>query len=1161
MNTFRKYGFGRPWLLGCAIVALAGVYFTASASALDPTRTVSQYLHDSWGAERGWPGGSITAIAQSSDGYLWIGTDNGLIRFDGVTFHQFQFSQPDPIWIGPVRTLLVDASGDLWILLQNTLVFRYHSGTFELIRGETHNGTTAMARGALGAVLLSSIADGTLTYRDNRLQSLSPSTLPADGSRVANSEGSDQRGTPFSWFDRLSAPTMWAISMAQTDDGKIWLGTEHRGLFYLQQGRVSRASKGVDDSKINCLLPLQSSELWVGTAKGLLRWNGSRLTSAGLPSSLLDLDVNSILNDRDSNIWIGTSRGLFRYNANGVSFLSTTAPITALFEDREGSIWIGCARGLERLRESAFVTYSLPNLKSQNMGPLHVDSSGRTWIAPIEGGLRWLKGEKTGVVTADGIANDVVYSIAGGGADDVWVGRQQGGLTQLRYSGNSLTAKTYTQAAGLAQNRVYAVYRSRDGTIWSGTLGGGVSELKNGHFTNYTTRDGLATNTISAIAEGNDGTMWFGTPQGVSVMSEKGWRTYTGKDGLPSEDVNCLVLDSTRILWIGTAKGLAYFVDGHVHIPRGVPEILRTPIFGIEEDKNGWLWIATSDHVLRVLRDKLTNGAVKEVDVREYDQADGLDSTEGVKRSRSVVSDSAGRIWFSLSSGLSVVNPTKIDANSAPALPHIEAITADNSTINLTAHDQIPPSPRRITIEYTGLSLAAPGRIRFRYSLEGFDSTWSQPIAAREAVFTNLGPGSYRFRLVASNSEGLWNGSETDFAFSVAPAYYQTSLFRLSCFAGFLALLWVLYRQRVRQSQEQEKKFRDAIETMPALAFVADLKGHRTFMNRGWLEYTGLSPEEASRSGWEKTVHPEDLTRFTERWRVSETTGQPLDCEARLRRGPDGAYRWFLIRAVPVQDKRGKIVKWCGVATDIEDRKRAEQLQADLTHASRVSTMGELVASISHELAQPLTVTTAHARASLRWLQRDPPDLTEVRKGTERIMEAGSLASEIIDRLRSLYKKSPPKRELVSINEVIGEMVLLLRSEANEHAVSIRTELATGLPNITADRVQLQQVLMNLMLNSIEAMKETGGILTVKSGRGEGGQVLISVSDTGVGIPAGGADEIFNAFFTTKPQGSGMGLAICRSIVESHGGSVWATSNVGRGTTFHFTLPTEVAGG
>ena len=330
------------------------------------------------------------------------------------------------------------------------------------------------------------------------------------------------------------------------------------------------------------------------------------------------------------------------------------------------------------------------------------------------------------------------------------------------------------------------------------------------------------------------------------------------------------------------------------------------------------------------------------------------------------------------------------------------------------------------------------------------------------------------------------------------------------------------------------------------------------FVNRHWQEYTGLSTEKSVGSGWEAAVHPEDLKRSAEKWRASVAGGAPFENEMRIRR-TDGVYRWFLGRAVPLRDKRGKVVKWYGAATDIQDRKRAEELQAELAHTNRVSTMGELVASISHELAQPIQVTTANAKASLRWLQRDPPELTEVRKGTERIVEAGTLASEIINRLRSLYKKSSPKRELVAMNEVIGEMVLLLRGEANEYAVSIRTDLAADLPKITADRVQLQQVLMNLMLNGIEAMKETGGVLTVKSKSDEDGQIQISIDDTGPGLPVGKVDQIFDAFFTTKPQGSGMGLAISKSIIESQGGRIWANGDGGGGATFHFTLPAAPA--
>ena len=659
---------------------------------------------------------------------------------------------------------------------------------------------------------------------------------------------------------------------------------------------------------------------------GLYHGNDKGFRRLELPSFLGIVQVLSLLRDRDSNIWVGTTRGLLRINEKGISFseeneLRGDGGINVLFEDREGNLWIGGGRGLGRIRDSAFVTYSsVSDRRFEHNGPVYVDPEGRTWFAPAQGGLYVLQNGRVQPVTSIP-PNEVVYSISGR-ADVVWVGRQRGGLTRLRFRNGAIASQSYTEANGLAQNSAYAVYESRDGSVWAGTLNGGVSKLKDGHFTTYTTTNGLASNTVSSILETRDGAMWFATPAGLSSFSNGQWRTYTTVEGLPSPEVNCLFEDSSGTLWSGTSAGLAFFASNRFQVPHESPDVLREQILGMAEDKSGRFWIATSHHVLRVPRDKLLSGVVKAVDVHEYDQADGLESTEGVKRSRSVVSDSAGRIWFSLRSGLSVVNPSQINDNSVPALPHIEAITADNNTANLAGVVQIPPSPRRITFEYTGLSLVVPGRIRFRYFLEGFDSSWSQPVAAREAVYTNLGPGSYRFRLVASNSEGLWNGPETAIALNVAPAYYQTYWFRLSCFAAFVALLWAGYRMRVHQLQEQEKKFRDAVETMPALAFVADPDGNRTFLNRGWLEYTGLSSEQASGSGWQKAIHPDDLKRVTERWRESRTTGEPLDYEARLRRGSDGVYRWFQTRARPLRDNRGKIVKWCAVANDIEDRKR-----------------------------------------------------------------------------------------------------------------------------------------------------------------------------------------------------------------------------------------------
>jgi signal transduction histidine kinase/ligand-binding sensor domain-containing protein len=750
-------------------IVLAGL--VTDARALDPNRLPSQYVREQWTTEDRFPGGAVNGFAQTADGYLWIGTDKGLIRFDGFNFRPVSFAPIGNASNVPILQLLTDAGGTLWIRPQGTDLVRQKDGKFESVRyGPV--AITALSKDNHGGVLVSDEEEGTLRYVEDQVQKLGPALPPV-------------------------------ISLAETAEGKIWIGTLGDGLFLLKGGQVTQVNAGLPDRKINSLLAIGSDELWVGTGTGLYRGNDAGFRRLELPSLRGDVQVLSLLRDRDSNIWVGTTRGLLRINGKGVSFseeneLRGGGAINALFEDREGNLWIGGARGLGRIRDSAFVTYpSVSDRRFEHDGPVYVDPEGRTWLAPTQGGLYVLQNGRVQPVTSIP-PNEVVYSISGR-ADVVWVGRQRGGLTRLRFHNGATASQRYTAANGLAQNSAYAVYESSDGSVWAGTLNGGVSKFKDGHFSTYTTSNGLASNSVSSILETRDGAMWFATPSGLSSFANGQWRTYTRVEGLPSPEVNCLFEDSSGTLWTGTSAGLAFFASNRFQVPRESPGVLREQIVGMAEDKSRRFWMATSEHVLRVARDKLVSGVVKAVDVREYGQADGLESTEGVKRSQSVVSDSAGRIWFSLRSGLSVVDSSQITDDSVPALPHIEAITADNNPVNLAGFVRIPPSPRRITIEYTGLSLAVPGRIRFRYFLEGFDGSWSQPVAAREAAYTNLGPGSYRFRLVASNSEGLWNGPETAIALNVVPAYYQTYWFRLSCIAAFLGTLAAAYQLRLRQ--------------------------------------------------------------------------------------------------------------------------------------------------------------------------------------------------------------------------------------------------------------------------------------------------------------------------------------------------------------------------
>jgi signal transduction histidine kinase len=470
-----------------------------------------------------------------------------------------------------------------------------------------------------------------------------------------------------------------------------------------------------------------------------------------------------------------------------------------MFEDREGDIWIGGARGLQRLRDSLFVTYTINGLHSQSTGAVYVDSADRMWVAPIEGGLRWLRGEKQWSVTAAGLNHDIVYSIAGGEKNELWLGRQRGGLTRLRYVQGSLTAKTYMQADGLAQDSVYAVYRSRNGTIWSGTLSGGISAFHDGQFTTYTTANGLASNTVSSIAEEADGTMWFGTPNGVSALSKDGWRTYSVRNGLRSPDVNCLLMDSAGVLWIGTADGLALLRGEKIQGPQNMPDSLHEPVFGIAEDRNGELWIATASHILRGSASRLAGNLFQDPDIREYALSDGLQGTEGVKRFRSVIADTKGRVWLSTNRGLSVVNLPRGADNSSPALVHIIGVSADGNSFDLGEPLRVPPAKARITFRFVALSLKNSERVRYRYRLDSFDQRWSEATTNREATYGNLRPGSYRFRVMACNSEGIWNGPEAATGFDVLPTLVQTWSFRaalLLC-AGLMTL--AIYRLRVHQ--------------------------------------------------------------------------------------------------------------------------------------------------------------------------------------------------------------------------------------------------------------------------------------------------------------------------------------------------------------------------
>ena len=449
-------------------------------------------------------------------------------------------------------------------------------------------------------------------------------------------------------------------------------------------------------------------------------------------------------------------------------------------------------------------------------------------------------------------------------------------------------------------------------------------------------------------------------------------------------------------------------------------------------------------------------------------------------------------------------------------------------------------------------------------------------VASGRVRWTDLTPDEWRERDERAVAEAMATGTVQPYEKewfrkdgSRVPVLVAGALFEDSSREGVGFALDLSEQKRAEQALQRSENYLAEAQRLTLTGSCAiDGRSRETvYWSEEMFRLFGFDPRQGLPmfDQWLSRIHPEDRDKF--KVASERTFAEKVDCDIEFRLvKPDGTIKHIHGIGHPVLSPTGELVQVVGTMVDVTERKRAEeardrlrQLEADLAHMNRVSTMGELTASLAHEINQPMGAAVTNAQACLRFLDRGQPDVPEAREAALEMVRDSKRAADIIDRVRSLYRKGSAHQEMVDVNEVIREMAVMLHKEANRYSVDMHTELCENLPNVVADRVQLQQVLMNLMMNGIEAMRELGGELSITSQLAENGQVLISVIDSGVGLPTEKGDEIFNAFFTTKPQGTGVGLTITRSIVESHGGRVWATANAVRGATFQFTLPQKMA--
>jgi len=792
----RNDGFAMRLAVG---VVLAGVLLAwgSGAYGLDPALDVSQYAHTAWKIREGFTKGQIISIAQTPDGYLWLGTEFGLLRFDGVRNVPWQSPPDQQLPSSFISTLLVSRDGTLWIGTDKGLAswkggrltqYAELAGLYIYRLLEDHERTIWAGAGGIQTGGLCTIRNGSVQcYGDDGRAGRAIFGLYEDSkgnlwAGVSNGLWRWKPGPPK--FYPLPGEPNGIQGFSEGEDGALLIGTQS-GIRRFVDGRAEAYSLPgtVPQFEARRLFRDRDGSLWIGTSdRGLVHVHQGKTDLFAQPDGLSGENIYSLFEDREGTIWVATMNGLDRFRDSAVATITvnqglSNARVMSVLAARDGSMWLCARNGLNRWTDGRITIPRTGNDKrdgeliGSNPNSLFQDDRGRIWISTRRE-LGYLESDR--FVAISGVPGGNVNSIAQDTAGNLWIANDHEGLFQL-LRGSAVQKIPWARLGGKDFASTLAADPSRGG-LWLGFRQGGVAYFKDGQVrASYTAADGLGEGRVNHILLDQDGTLWTATQGGVSRLKNGRVITLSSKNGFPCDTVHWLIEDDAHSFWLYTACGL-------VRITRS--------------ELDAW--------AARVEKDK---------DAKRVIQATVFDSSDGVRilskagyYSPQVAKSADGKIWFLPWDGVSVIDPRSLHLNKLPPPVHVEQITADRKTYwqSLSGdasswHPKLPPLVRDLTIDYTALSLVVPEKVRFRYKLEGWDRDWQDADIRRQAFYTNLPPRNYRFRVVACNNSGVWNETGTFLDFSVAPAYYQTTWFRLSCTAALLALLWGLYQLRLRQ--------------------------------------------------------------------------------------------------------------------------------------------------------------------------------------------------------------------------------------------------------------------------------------------------------------------------------------------------------------------------
>jgi ligand-binding sensor domain-containing protein/signal transduction histidine kinase len=1098
------------WRFALAGVAALHLWQASPALGLDPAQSIFQFNCQNWTRQNGLPADKINAITQTKDGYLWLATRNGLVRFDGLDFKSVPIALPKARG-HDVRTLAPSRDGGFW--------FGIHIGSFGHFdgRGFSPIGDERLSGLDVGMDALMEARDGALWLGNNSElyrwgKGESSRNLAADGMVGA------------------------VAAFCEGPTGRIWIGTAERGLYFWDDGKlVPFHDEPMMRRNIFALTVDPNQRLWVGTSDGLFC---CVTDGKAKPEAWLGNEVRALLVDRHGVLWVGTTgMGLARFKDGQVSFLKKadglgSDNVIALFEDVEGSLWVGTRNGLSQLSDIKFPIISDRDgiaagschsvAATTNNGILIAADTG---LSQVSGGTGAICGATSALPNkylklAFQARNGEVYAEDG----DKVINIISGDRIRLRLT-NSIWADAFTEDAESVLVGIGKIlYRVQAGEL---------------HPYQYQNDSGPDYYWINDLSVGKDGAIWVACNNGLFRVQNGTVNHWPTGDNLAGNSVLWVCEDIDGIIWAGLATGLARIKDGQIKITRTEDGLPDDRIYSIVPDDFGFLWCDSSRGIFRVSRARMNDfadGKARRIECQMYDGLESVRFADRTDQEDSGCKSSDGRIWFPGPWGVITIDPSHIPTNQVAPPIHIRRVLANGREFGVQKAITVPPGKDELQIEYAALSFIAPQKLHFRYRLDGFDKDWVEAEGRRLAFYANLKPGRYTFHVIAANADGVWNKAGDSIEIELRPRFYQTYWFYLIEAVSFIAVLAVIYSWRLRQLGQRHRALQAARDLLEAEVQhrTAELASANMSLKTTAAELSqrtaALEAEIEERKRMELELEQTHRRLLETSWRAGMA-----EVASNVLHNVGNVLNSVNISAGLVSD-RVKHSKGAGLAKVVDLlREHQGDLESFLAHDPRGKMVPDYLSQLSEHIKADETVNIK--------------ELDSMCGHIEHIKE--------IVAMQQSYAKVSGVKEGVTAAELVENSLQINAGAFQRSGVKIIREYEPA-PIINVEKHKVLQILVNLLRNALDACAASGNaeqqlILRISS---HNNGVRIAVSDNGVGISPENLTRIFSHGFTTKKNGHGFGLHNGALAAKEIGGSLTAHSEgLGKGATFILELP------